>query len=84
MGTLTTLHRLVKCIEFSIAPFVPVTLIHLFRGKGEGKMVFIPFVVNALLEVLSFPLGFIYYIDAGNVYQRGPFTGFIWLFISGD
>lgn len=49
------------------------------RGKGLLIAVALPFGLNLLLSLLSLSGGYLYTIDADNVYHRGPYFGLMLL-----
>ncbi len=67
------LHILVKFVELSLAPVIPVAFSNLFYRVKFGKRVVIPVAVHTLLELISAFTGLIYYVDADNHYYHGRF-----------
>lgn len=72
------LHMLVKCVEFSLAPMVPVALVGVFRSKRKLYPVIILFGIHAFLELVSLPFGYIFCIDQANCYHR---SGGYWIYM---
>ncbi len=66
------LHVLVKFCELSITPFVSIAasdIVHRVKGK---KWMYIPAVLNLVLQICSVFTGIVFRIDGANVYSRGP------------
>ncbi len=68
------LHLIVKTAELVIAPIIPVVAI---QGISDDRRLFnfmlVVVFLNAVLECVSAFTGFIFYIDAANVYHHGQF-----------
>lgn len=68
------LHTLVKAVELCIAPAIPLVLYPaICNNKGLRSAMSWIVLINGVLIVLSSFLGFIFYVDAQNVYHHGPF-----------
>lgn len=68
------LHTLVKAVELCIAPAIPLVLYPaICNNKGLRSVMSWIVLINGVLIVLSSFLGFIFYVDAQNVYHHGPF-----------
>ena len=69
------LHIVVRATEHTIAPVISVVLVSLIAGKEKAKLLWIPMVIHGIAEFASGYLGFIFYVDAENVYHHGAFYG---------
>ncbi len=75
------LHALVKCIEFSLTPFLMYWLargMDVFEGEKHYHWLSIALGGHATIEVISVFTGWIFSIDENNVYHRGQFY---WIYI---
>lgn len=77
-------HMIVKFVEFSVTPFIPVLIAHAFMQNKAGKVTFAVLGIHSLLQLLSIHFGFLFYIDAANVYHRGSayFIYYVMLFLA--
>ena len=77
-------HMIVKFVEFSVTPFIPVLIAHAFMQNKAEKVTFAVLGIHSLLELLSIHFGFLFYIDAANVYHRGNayFIYYVMLFLT--
>ena len=67
-------HKMVKAIEFSVAPIIPVVFAEIIGLKGKGdKLVHMALATNVALEIASIYFGFIFSIDDKNFYHRENF-----------
>lgn len=66
-----TLLMIVKFMEFSSAPVIPVVFAAAFYPIRSLKTAFIPSGIHVLIEIVSLFGGFIFYIDDNNVYHHG-------------
>lgn len=69
------LHIIVRATEHTIAPVISMVLIGLIAGKEKANVLRIPLVIHGVLEFASGYLGFIYYVDAENIYHHGELYG---------
>ena len=68
------LHLLVKTLELVIAPIIPVAILPAISEDRRLLRVMASIAVaNAIIEFLSAKLGFVFYVDAANVYHHGKF-----------
>lgn len=74
-ASIRLLHIAVRATEHTIAPVISVVLVSLIAGKEKAKVLWIPMVIHGIAEFASGYLGFIYYVDAENVYHHGEFYG---------
>lgn len=77
------LHGLVKTIEFSVAPCIPILYCFAvdFNKKKRIRKILIStlLVINTICEVISMFTPFIFHIDSNNVYLHGKYY-FIYIF----
>lgn len=66
-------HMLVKFMELSVAPAIPVAFAAAFNRIKPLRFFSIILVVHAVAEFLSMFLGTIFYVDADNVYHHCKF-----------
>ena len=66
------LHIIVKAIELSVAPMIGFLIAWLIEEQ-KPRFVFILIGLHAVAECLSGVFGYIYTIDADNVYRHGEF-----------
>jgi len=71
--SLRTLHILVKTIELSTAPIITVLCSDLMTPLKHKKLIYTLIGVHAGFEVLSAFFGFIFSVDAQNVYHHETF-----------
>ena len=76
--SLRTLHILVKTIELSTAPIITVLCSDLMTPLKHKKLIYTLIGVHAGLEVLSAFFGFIFSVDAQNVYHHETFY---WVYV---
>lgn len=66
-------HMLVKFMELSIAPAIPVLYGCTIYPVKTKRWIYIPLGAHALIEFLSMWLGIVFSVDAGNVYHHETF-----------
>ena len=66
-----TLHIIVKTLELSVAPFISVVCADILCTVKHKKLAAGLLCTHAALEIVSAFLGFIFYVDAQNVYHHG-------------
>ena len=76
--SLRTLHILVKTIELSTAPIITVLCSDLMTPLKHKKLIYTLIGVHAGPEVLSAFFGFIFSVDAQNVYHHETFY---WVYV---
>lgn len=76
--SLRTLHVLVKTIELSTAPVITVLCCDLITPLKHKRVVYTLIGIHAGLEVLSAFFGFIFSVDAQNVYHH---EAFYWVYV---
>ncbi len=75
---LRPVHMVVKMVELSLAPFIPLLCADIIGRVRYAKIWRGILFGQAFLELLSGFLGFIFRVDAANVYSHGPFY---WIYI---
>lgn len=74
---LEVVHGIVKAIEFTISPIIPILYIKVIGFKHMGKNVknyaFAILIINGICEFISIKKPIIFYIDTKNVYIHGKF-----------
>lgn len=71
-------------LGFALTPLIPIVLISIFNTKMllKQKIMFLPTVLNMIIVILSPMYGFIFYVNANNVYTRGSlFFVFVGVYI---
>lgn len=76
--SLVFLHGIVKALEYSLVPFLAFSFLTVLDGNKHLKVFGSLLGVHAIFEFLSIFLHNIFYIDAHNYYQHGPFY---WIYI---
>lgn len=72
------LHIIAKTIDLSFAPLIGVLSALIISRFKPLKIIILILVLNVILECTSALFGFIFYIDANNVYHR---MQFYWIYI---
>lgn len=76
------LHGIIKAIEFSLAPIIPIMFAWVLAPSGFSPKkriaISIGLLINATLEFLSVIIPFTFYIDSDNIYFRGSYY---WIYI---
>lgn len=70
------IHRIVKCMNYIFAPVAGYYFARQIQEDLSGvakNLVLTVLLANAVLEVISIYTGWIFYVDANNVYHHGPF-----------
>ena len=83
MGTVFTdrslsfrdINVLCNVLGFALTPVLPIALGYIFDSKiyKKYKILLIPSLVNIVATILSPVYGFIFYVDANNLYTRGDY-----------
>lgn len=68
-----TLHILTKFVEFSIAPIIAFTVGIAVGSFKKTKLLLIPLIIHIFLEIINLYYGFIFTINANNIYERSNF-----------
>ena len=70
-------HGIVKAIEFTISPIIPILYIKIigykYMGKTVKRCIFIVLMLNGIIEFISIKKSIIFNIDSNNLYSRGDF-----------
>lgn len=65
------LRRITSFLNFSCSPLVPILLLNIFVGKKQRWYLYAPFVMNAILCVISVFYNLVFFIGENNSYDRG-------------
>lgn len=74
------LHIVARIMDHSLAPMVAMIFCVIITSQDKAKVLVLPMIVHAILEALSGYFGFIYYVDAANVYHHGSLYGIYVIF----
>ena len=76
-ANLIWLHKLVKMIELSVAPYIGLICGRSLDAKGGKWEKYVGAVLglHAAAEILSSVTRWVWYVDAQNLYHHGPFYG---------
>lgn len=72
------LHVIARILDHSLAPLIAVIFCAIIAAEDKLKILIVPMIIHAILEVLSGYYGFIYYVDAVNIYHHGTFY---WIYV---
>lgn len=72
------LHILARTVDHSLAPMVAMIFCIIIASQDKAKIMVFPMGIHAILELLSGFFGFIYYVDANNVYHHGELY---WIYV---
>lgn len=77
-----SLHILSNILGFALTPMISLVIVLIFDRRifKKHKLLLIPTLMNILASVLSPLYGFIFYVDANNLYTRGDYY-FIFIFV---
>lgn len=67
-ANLRTLHMIVKFLELSLAPAIPLVFGHTIHPAKAHRLLSVLLVPHTLLEFVSMWLGLTFFVDANNVY----------------
>ena len=70
-SSLRILHIIIKFIEFSVAPIIPIAFSNAFYSVKKRYGAFLPAIINTVLLIFSVYYGTIFYVDTNNVYHHG-------------
>ena len=65
-------HWFVTFLEFSISPYLAISLARSSGMKHKIKPMFILLGVNVLIEIISLFTGIVFYVDSDGMFHRGP------------
>lgn len=75
-------HGLIKAVEFSIAPIIPITYVKIIKVKENSqitaRILTAIILFNTVCELISIFIPFIFFIDESNIYRHGSFY---WIYI---
>ena len=67
------LHLAVKGLDYCLSPLVGLSLIHQLRHEAKWNRLLLGILLaNVALQAVSFFTGWLYYVDADNIYHHGP------------
>ncbi len=66
------LHKILKVVELSLAPSFALILALIFKD-GHKKEILLFLSIHSLIEIFSAIFGFVFYVDANNIYHHGDF-----------
>ena len=73
-------HGLIKAVEFSIAPIIPITYVKIIKVKENSqitaRILTAIILFNTVCELISIFIPFIFFIDERNIYRHGSFYWF--------
>lgn len=73
------LHIVARVMDHSLAPVVAMIFCVIIDAERQAKILILPMVVHTVLEVLSGYFGFIYFVDANNIYHHGSMY---WIYVA--
>lgn len=74
------LHIVARTMDHSLAPLVAMIFCVIIASGEKARLLILPMILHAILEALSGYFGFIYYIDANNIYHHGSLYGIYVIF----
>lgn len=74
-GVFRVPHMIVKFVELSITPIIPVAFAAAFNRTRSVRFLSVPILVHAVIEFLSIFFGIVFYVDADNIYHHCKFYG---------
>ena len=81
---LRTLHIFAKFMELTLTTAIPMVGVLAIGEHQRVKWLAIPAGVNFILQLLSLHFGFVFAVDAQNVYHRGPlYAVYVLAFVCG-
>ena len=72
------LHIIARIMDHSLAPVVAMIFCVIIDAEREAKILILPMFIHSVLEAMSGYFGFIYFVDANNVYHHGPMY---WIYV---
>lgn len=72
------LHIIARMLDHSLAPLIAVIFCAIITSEDKSKILIVSMIIHAILEAVSGYCGFIYYVDAGNIYHHGTFY---WIYV---
>lgn len=66
-------HMIVKFIELTVAPFIPIVFANAFQPHKSRRVFFIIQSVHGIMQFLSMFFGITFYVDENNVYHHCTF-----------
>ncbi len=76
-----TLHYIVKFIEFSVAPFIPLVFANMIFKIRKKERIFIQsiLIAHVIFEFVSIFYKFVFYIDEQNIYHHADYY---WIYLA--
>lgn len=65
-------------MDHSLAPVVAMIFCITIDAERQAKILTLPIIVHTVLEILSGYFGFIYFVDANNIYHHGSMY---WIYV---
>lgn len=72
------IHIIARTLDHSLAPMIAMIFCVVIASEEKARVMIIPMAVHAILEAASGWFGFIYYVDANNVYHHGSMY---WIYV---
>ncbi|RGH22307.1 hypothetical protein DWV72_08825 [Firmicutes bacterium AF12-30] len=72
------LHIIARIMDHSLAPVVAMIFCITIDAERQAKILTLPIIVHTVLEILSGYFGFIYFVDANNIYHHGSMY---WIYV---
>ena len=72
-------HIIARVMDHSLAPVVAMIFCIIIDAERQAKMLTLPMIVHTVLEILSGYFGFIYFVDANNIYHHGSMY---WIYVA--
>lgn len=67
------LHLALKGLDYCLSPLIGLTLTHQLRHEAKWNRLLLGILLaNVVLQVVSLFTGWVYYVDADNIYHHGP------------
>ena len=76
---LIQLHYAVKFIEFTVTPFIGFAAAYAYGYPKDCKPMLVVLLINVVVQCVSLWKGWVFYIDASNVYHR---AGVYWVYVA--
>ena len=77
--SLISIHRIVKLIEFCMAPVISVASAFSYSQVKRPKLILSVLIIHILFQLVSLKEGWVFYVDAENIYHR---QWLYWIYIA--
>lgn len=77
--SLISIHRIVKLIEFCMAPVISVASAFSYSQVKRPKLILSVLIIHILFQLVSLKEGWVFYVDAENIYHR---QRLYWIYIA--